>query len=79
MDDVKSAKKEVSKNIGKSVREIREGQEISQEKLADLCELHRTYIGALERGENNITLFNLIRVARALNLTASEVLNRAGY
>ena len=60
--------------IGGRIRKIREDKGWSQEKLADECNLHRTYIGAIERGGRNITILNLIRVARALGITSSELL-----
>ena len=47
---------------------------ISQEDLADRCDLHRTYIGSVERGERNVSLRNIVRIARALNTSARELL-----
>lgn len=75
----KKAKKEVSNKIGLTFRTIREKKGYSQEELADLCGLHRTYMGSLERGESNVTVFNLIRVAEKLNIKASEILEKAGF
>lgn len=52
--------------FGKRVRELRIALGVSQEKLAELAGMHRTYIGAIERGEKNISLINLSRLALAL-------------
>ena len=48
-------------------------QGISQEALADLAGLHRTYIGDVERGERNISLVNMAKIARALHIKLSEL------
>ena len=59
--------------LGQSVR-IRRGQlGLSQENLADICNLHRTYIGGIERGERNISLITLTRLAKALGIKVSEL------
>lgn len=60
--------------FGKSVRRIREKTGLSQEALADLCHLHRTYIGGIERGERNVGLLNLLRLSKALKILPSELL-----
>lgn len=60
--------------FGKSIRRLREQNGLSQEELADLCYLHRTYIGGIERGERNIGLLNLLRLSKALNVLPSELL-----
>jgi transcriptional regulator with XRE-family HTH domain len=52
--------------FGQRVRHFRKLKSISQEELADLCDLHRTYIGSVERGERNITLLNAEKIATAL-------------
>lgn len=53
--------------FGFRVRHFRKVKGISQEELADLCGLHRTYIGSVERGERNITLKNAEIIAQALD------------
>ena len=56
----------ITHNFGKAVRDFRKLLGCSQEELASLCGLHRTYIGAVERGERNITLLNAEKIANAL-------------
>jgi transcriptional regulator with XRE-family HTH domain len=66
------------KALGSAIRKEREGKTLSQEEFAHQCGVHRTYIGSVERGERNVSLENIIRIAEALGLTASELLKRAG-
>ncbi|WP_374510453.1 helix-turn-helix domain-containing protein [Niveibacterium sp.] len=58
-----------------NLRKVRTSQGISQEKLADLCDLHRTYVSSVERGERNITVDNMERLAVALGVDIRELLN----
>lgn len=58
---------EQAAELGHRIRERRRLLGISQEKLAELAGLHRTYIGHLERGEVNVSLYNLVLVAHALD------------
>jgi len=60
--------------FGKKVREMREKQNISQEELAFRANLHRTYIGMIERAEKNITLKNIGKIAKALNVEMAELI-----
>ena len=53
--------------IGFRIKEIRNQQGMSQEKLASIAGVHRTYIGMIERAEKNITLSNLEKIVKALN------------
>jgi transcriptional regulator with XRE-family HTH domain len=59
--------------FGKALRKARRAQGISQEALADLAGLHRTYIGDVERGERNISLVNMAKIARALHIKLSAL------
>ena len=61
--------------FGDKVRALRNEKHISQEKLAELADLHRTYIGSVERGERNISLINIKKIADALNIPISELTN----
>ena len=54
--------------FGRAVRRRREALGISQEELADRADLHRTYIGDVERGERNISLVNIVKLAKALGV-----------
>lgn len=60
--------------FGQTVRELRLERGLSQEALAELCDLHRTYIGGIERGERNIGLLNILAIARALNVPPNRLL-----
>lgn len=70
--------KAMSENIliifGKRVREERNKQGLSQEKLAELAGLHRTYIGMIERAEKNITLVNMEKIAKGLKVELTSLL-----
>jgi transcriptional regulator with XRE-family HTH domain len=59
--------------LGRALRRLRTEAGYSQESFADACELHRTYIGAVERGETNISLDNLERIARTLKMPVSRL------
>lgn len=61
-------KSEITKIIGKRLRNYREQAGLSQEKLAELADCHRTYIGQIERAEENPSIDNIEKIARALNL-----------
>lgn len=60
--------------FGKRVRELRLRRDLSQEKLAELADLHRNYVGGVERGERNIALLNIIALARALKVKPAKLL-----
>ena len=56
----------ITQSFGARVRHFRSFKGLSQEELADICGLHRTYIGSVERGERNITLISAEKIAIAL-------------
>lgn len=66
------------KALGAAIRDGRKALRVSQEDFAELADLHRTYVGQIERGEKNISFMNLVRVAKALSLKPSELLRKAG-
>lgn len=68
-------KKLISIKFGEKVREIRVSKNLSQEQLAHLADVHRTYIGMVERAEKNITLVNSEKIAKALNVNITELLS----
>lgn len=59
-----------------NLRKVRQARGISQEKLADMAGLHRIYIGSVERGERNISIDNIERLATALDLKPADLLRR---
>jgi len=63
-----------AKTLGETVRRLRESEGVSQEELADRCGLHRTYVGSVERGERNVSLANIVRLARALKTLPAALL-----
>lgn len=61
--------------FGERVREIRKERGFSQEELAFKADLHRTYIGMIERAEKNITLMNIEKIANALEISIKDLFN----
>ena len=64
---------QAQKLLGEVIRKNRKAQNLSQERFADQVGVHRTYMGAIERGERNISLMNILRIASALNIKPSEL------
>jgi transcriptional regulator with XRE-family HTH domain len=60
--------------FGRSIRRLRLQRGLSQEKLAELAELHRNYVGGVERGERNIALLNIVALAHALKVKPAKLL-----
>ena len=65
----------VQKQFGSRMRTLRQQRGLSQEELAYNCELDRTYIGSVERGERNISLVNIHLIAAALGVSPKELFN----
>ncbi len=63
------------KQVGANIRRIRQEFDISQEELAARAGLDRTYVGAVERGERNISLLNLDKIGKALGFTVYEIVS----
>jgi transcriptional regulator with XRE-family HTH domain len=66
MDDIRV-------RFGKTLRQRRYKLGVSQEAFADMCELDRTYIGGIERGERNVALVNIEKLAKTLRISVSEL------
>ena len=67
------SKEKILIRFGKKVRELRKIKGLSQEGLAYKADLHRTYIGMIERAEKNITLINIEKIAIALDVSIKEL------
>ena len=67
------SERRVLKQFGAGMRRLRLQKAISQEALAFICDLDRSYIGSVERGERNISLVNIHKIARALGVPAREL------
>ena len=61
--------------LGKKIRSERKKMAISQEQLGEIAKLHRTYIGMIERGEKNITISNLRKIAQALKVQVRDLID----
>lgn len=72
MDPVK-----IQAALGRAIRSRRMKTGLSQEAFADIAGIHRTYIGSVERGERNISLQNMARIAKALGTSVSTLLSDA--
>ncbi len=66
------------REFGARVRRIRQSRNMSQDDLAARCGLHRTYIGGIERGERNVGLKNIAKIAQALDVHISALFSRQG-
>ncbi len=64
----------LTKTLSHNIKKLRSDMNLSQEELADKCGLHRTYVGAVERGERNVTLSSLEVLALALNVDVPTLL-----
>lgn len=59
--------------FGTAIRNRRQRLGVSQEEFADICGLDRTYIGGIERGERNVALVNIEKIAKGLRISVSEL------
>ena len=66
------------RKLGDAIRYRRKARKLSQEKLAEHAEVHRNYIGLIERGEQNITIESLVKVTKALKCKVTDVVVEAG-
>jgi len=67
---------EINKRVGINIRKYRDKKGWSQEQLAFEADLHRAYIGQIERGEKNIGLINLEKIAKALNVGLNDLFKK---
>jgi transcriptional regulator with XRE-family HTH domain len=65
---------ELQRRVGRNLRAYREGKGLSQESLAEVLGVHRTYMGAIERGERNLSLKSLERIAGKIGLDPVDLL-----
>ena len=63
----------VQHQLGVTIQKQRKQMGYSQESFALLCGVHRTYMGGVERGERNVSLVNILKISKGLNMTASEL------
>lgn len=68
-----SADRAKLQNLGKRIRSMRSERSISQEELAELAGVHRTYVGMIERGEKNVTVLSAAKIATALGVSVSDL------
>lgn len=61
--------------LGRKIRQEREKLGVSQERLGEIARVHRTYVGMVERGEKNITIYNLRRFAQALGVQVRDLID----
>ncbi len=71
---VRKASKRLTLVLASNLRNYRREKQLSQESLAELCGLHRTYVGSVERGERNVTLSSLEVLARSLGVSVPQLL-----
>lgn len=75
---MRPSREQLRQRLGQAIRSRRELEGLSQEALGDMAGLHRTYIGSVERGERNISLESIVRIAQALGTNAGDLLKQAG-
>jgi len=68
----------INAQIGKQIQTLRRRRGISQEELADLCGLHRSHLGQIERGELNVTLVTMHRIGKGLGVSLNQLLGTIG-
>jgi transcriptional regulator with XRE-family HTH domain len=70
---VQANQQSIQKDLGARIREMRTKKQWSQEEFADICDIHRSHMGEIERGETNVTLSTLLVVTRKLEITISSL------
>ena len=77
--NLRKPSKELTQVLAANLREFRRVQKLSQEELAEVCGLHRTYVGSVERGERNVTLSTLEAFAHALGVSVTSLLKTGAH
>ena len=72
------ARRSPQQKLGEAIRERRLELDVSQERLAEMVDVHRNYVGKVERGEQNLTIETLVRFAKTFKCKPSELLDKAG-
>lgn len=67
--------RQVQRLVGEKIRSIRHERLLTIEQLAELADIHPNYLGSVERGERNLSLLNIWRIARGLNVPAGALLS----
>lgn len=74
MAEYTSSEKEILVAFGLKIKNIRLSLNLSQEEMAELCNLHRTYIGSMERGERNISILNIVKICKSIKYPLGKIL-----
>lgn len=77
--ELRKPSKQITDTLAENLLAFRRRQQLSQEGLAELCNLHRTYLGSVERGERNVTLSTLEALAQAVGVSVPELLSPIEY
>lgn len=72
---MKNETKDFLREIGYRIRELRTERKWTQAQLADACGLHRTFIGSVERGERNVAILSLRKIAKTLRVPVARLLD----
>jgi transcriptional regulator with XRE-family HTH domain len=74
--ELRKPSRALTRVLADNIRAFRKEKQLSQEALADMCGLHRTYVGSVERGERNVSLSTLEVLAAALGVTVQQLLTK---
>ena len=77
--ELRKASENLTNILAENLRAFRKSKGVSQEELADMCDLHRTYVGSVERGERNVTLSTLETLAAVLGVDVPELLTKRAF
>jgi transcriptional regulator with XRE-family HTH domain len=77
-EQLRKPSKRLVRILSDNIRRLRRERAFSQEQLSELCGLHRTYVGSVERGERNVTLSTLEAFSHALGVSVPELLTQKG-